>query len=370
MLVAPDDAMDADWTDPPLWSTAPITVHEERPRLAWITSPPGLQSGGHQNMFRFIKYAEDAGYRCTVYLYDAQGLGVRERDVSAMIASSDAYANLDGAIQQYDRTRGVDECDAIVATGWETAYASYLDPSLARRFYFVQDFEPSFYPAGTEYVLAENTYRFGFRGLTAGAWLATMLAERYGMASDHYDFGADSALYRVTNQGSRDGVFFYARPVTPRRAFELGVMALERFASERPDATIHLAGEQFARSRVPFAHVSHGSLPLHALNEVYNECAAGLVLSLTNMSLLPLELLAAGVTPVINDGPNNRLVASPDAFAWTPMSVPAIARTVLRAFDEARDGSRAASNSSQTPHTNWDDAGAQFIRALDAHMQR
>jgi hypothetical protein len=30
------------------------------------------------------------------------------------------------------------------------------------------DFEPWFYPMGTDYVLAENTYRFNFYGFTAG----------------------------------------------------------------------------------------------------------------------------------------------------------------------------------------------------------
>lgn len=44
------------------------------------------------------------------------------------------------------------------------------------------------------------------------------------------------------------------------------------------------------------------------LSSIYHDSQACLVLSLTNASLLPLELLAAGCVPVMNDGENNRLV--------------------------------------------------------------
>ena len=49
-----------------------------------------------------------------------------------------------------------------------------------RRLYFIQDFEPLFYPAGAEYVLAEETYRFGFRAITVGPMLADLLRDRFG----------------------------------------------------------------------------------------------------------------------------------------------------------------------------------------------
>ena len=41
-------------------------------------------------------------------------------------------------------------------------------PARGARFYLVQDFEPSFYAAGSEALMAEATYRFGFHGVTAG----------------------------------------------------------------------------------------------------------------------------------------------------------------------------------------------------------
>src|SRR4029078_8610020 len=135
------------------------------------------------------------------------------------------------------------------------------------RFYLVQDFEPSFYPAGSEAMMAEATYRFGFHGVTAGCWLAQLLRRRYGMSADHFDFGHDAVYEMDRSQNGRDdrtGVCFYSRPETPRRAFSLGVVALELFAARHPEVDIHLFGRSVMR--LPFAATDHGLLTPEQLN--------------------------------------------------------------------------------------------------------
>jgi glycosyltransferase involved in cell wall biosynthesis len=49
------------------------------------------------------------------------------------------------------------------------------------------------------------------------------------------------------------------------------------------------------------------------LNDVYNQCAAALVISLTNCSLLPLEIMAAGCPVVTTTGENNEKLLPPDS---------------------------------------------------------
>jgi hypothetical protein len=44
----------------------------------------------------------------------------------------------------------------------------------------VQDFEPYFEPVGSYSTFAENTYRFGFHGITLGEWLSKKLTNEYG----------------------------------------------------------------------------------------------------------------------------------------------------------------------------------------------
>lgn len=114
------------------------------------------------------------------------------------------------------------QCDALFATSWITAYPVRNARVDAAKFYFVQDFEPWFFPVGTDSVLAENTYRFGLYGITAGRWLAQKLSADYGMECDHYEFGSDFGRYSYTNSGRRSKIFFYARPVTARRGLSSG----------------------------------------------------------------------------------------------------------------------------------------------------
>ena len=170
----------------------------------------------------------------------------------------------------------------------------------------MQDFEPAFYPASSNAILAEETYRFGFHGLTAGPWLSTKLRRDYGMSCDSFDLGVDLEIYRFDEAARRSGVVFYARPDTPRRGFELGMMALELLARRQPEIEIHLVGQPIRWRHPGFAFVDHGHLAPTELAALYQSCAAGLVLSLTNLSLLPNELLAAGCIPVMNDAENTR----------------------------------------------------------------
>ncbi len=365
MLVAAEDAAAVDWTVAPEWSRSPMIVSGGPAHIAWIMSPPGETSGGHHNLFRFIRFAEQAGHICTIYLYDNQGAAASIREIKAMIAGAEAYAPVVADIVTYDAAIGVSaDTQAIIATGWETAYPSFRDSSLARRFYFVQDYEPGFYALGTESLLAENTYRFGFHAITAGGWLSHKVSTEFGMKADHFDFAVDKVHYSVTNLERRNEVFFYARPVTPRRAFEFGILALTDFAASRPDIVINLAGWDVSDWDVPFAYNNLAAMDISKLNDVYNRCAAGVVMSLSNMSLLPLELMSAGVTPVVNDGPNNRMVSDNPFIEYVPASPSAFARKIVEVLDRPDAVERSVAMSASVADVNWSDSGVQFNQAL------
>lgn len=370
MAVKTRDALEADWSNPPAQLSTPITVESGPVTIAWIMSPPSANSGGHQNLLRFIDFAEKAGHRCKIYFYTNTPVVVNAKDMRRMMRDSGNYPDIKATMEMYDRDAGVDpSVQAIFATGWETAYPSFLDKSTAKRFYFVQDYEPAFYPDGSESILAENTYRFGFHAITAGGWLSHKLHTEFGMPADHFDFAAESSNYYVTNTGRRNEIFFYARPVTPRRGFELSVMALEEFARKRPEITINLAGYDVSRWSLSFPHNNLAELDLSQLNEIYNRCAAGLVISATNMSLLPLELMAAGVAPVVNDAPNNRLVSDNPYIEYVVSSPGAIANRLIEVVDRADAPDRAVAMSASLTDVTWERSGEQFVKAFERAMR-
>ena len=72
--------------------------------------------------------------------------------------------------------------DAAVATMWMTALAVLRLEGARRKLYFLQDWEPLFYPAGTTSSLVESSYRFGFHAICNTEPLAASYREYGGTA--------------------------------------------------------------------------------------------------------------------------------------------------------------------------------------------
>jgi len=360
-LVDEQSVKDADWSNTPYKGTK----HKAKQPyvINWVMSPP-REGGGHQNIFRFIEILDKAGHVNNVYIYSTEDdltIDQARENVSHYCKAS----NL--SFFRYKLNQTVNS-DIIFATGWETAYIVFNEKTKARKMYFVQDFEPYFYPIGTNYTLAENTYKFGFYGITAGGWLDKKLSDEYGMECSHYDFGADPKKYLLKNMKKRKEVFFYARPVTERRGFDLGVMALEIFHKKMPDYVINFAGWDVSDWGVPFPYINHKTLKLHELSEVYNKSAAALVISLTNMSLLPLELLSCGTIPVVNDAPNNRLVSDNPYIAYTDPSPEALADKLVEIVKKADLPTYAEKAAKSVASDGWEVAGQKFIKIIEKEL--
>ncbi|KQW48833.1 hypothetical protein ASC77_08885 [Nocardioides sp. Root1257] len=346
------------WTYPepaPRAAGAPLTI-------AWVCTPPAPGSGGHTTMFRLVAGLESAGHRCVVYLQDQHGWSIEQHRATVR----QHWPRVRADVRDFDA--GVDDCDVLVATGWGTAYAVLGTTARGHRAYLVQDLEPMFSPAGSEYLLAEATYRFGFHGIAAGRWLAERLRADHGMTVDHFDFGCDLDAYGLEDRADpalRTGVAYYCRPHTPRRAHELSVFALERFARQRPDVPIHTYGEVLPT--LPFAATQHGVLSPEQLSSLYNRCFAGLSLSATNVSLVPLEMLAAGCIPVVNDARHNRLVLDNAAVRYAPATPWELADALveLAAQSPADRQATARSAAASVTAASWADAEADVVAAIE-----
>ncbi len=362
-LVKTEDLLSVNWTEDPY---RPKAVSKKSYSTAWVMSPPGKGSGGHLSIFRFLQFLENSGHKVTIYLYSNN----RHTDIDlwkSVIVNH--FPSIKGDIKLLEESSKSIAFDAVFATGWETAYPVYGFTNSAQKFYFVQDFEPSFYATGTDSVLAENTYKFGYFGITAGGWLSKKLKQEYGMKTNYFTFGIDHDIYQYQHQKDRNAVFFYARPVTARRAFELGILSLEEFAKRNPQTTIHLAGWDLHRYSIPFKHISHGIVTPHELASIYNKCSAGLVLSLTNMSLLPPELLACGTIPVINKGDNNKLVYDNPYYAWTEAMPAQIAKTIESVLKNPQKQQTAELASKSVANLNWESSGERFIKIFESQMK-
>jgi glycosyltransferase involved in cell wall biosynthesis len=348
------------WALPPPLPLAP----GEPMTVAWLCAPPGPGSGGHTTMFRMVAGLERAGHTCIVYLRDKHGWSLDQHVQTIRAWWPWVRAEV------RDAAHGLENAHAIFATAWETAYPVLASPAKGTRFYLVQDFEPSFYPAGSEALLAEATYRFGFHGVTAGPWLARILRRDYGMDADAFEFGRDLTYALDAGAGRRTGVCLYARPDTPRRGYELALLALEMFAERHPEVDVHLYG--LRSRRLPFAATDHGLLTPAQLSELYNRCVAGMVVSATNVSLVPHEMLAAGCIPVVNDAEHNRVVLDNDHVAYAPATPFELADALCALVERPRAVRQAAAEAAaaSVQGISWEDAGAAVERVVRRVVER
>jgi hypothetical protein len=361
--VLPPDVLAADLSQPPAVQILPFR-HGEPLTINWVTVPARANSGGHTTIFRIIRYLEAHGCRNRLYFYNVYD---GDPEYYAAIAR-DAYG-FSGPVHTVDAA-GMEDAHAVVATSWATAYPVYNAPSRGKRFYFVQDYEPWFHPVGALSLLAENTYRMGFHAITAGKWLARKLSAEFGMPADSFDFGCDTAAYSMLQGVRRNGVVFYARPEAARRGFELGLMTMELFATQHPEVELHIYGERMGR--LSFRCHDHGRVSPQQLNRIYNECFAGLSLSLTNASLVPHEMLAAGCIPVVNDAEHNRMVLDNPFIRYAEAYPQALANELSSLVRRPDFASLSEAAAASVRSTSWDDAGATvdaiFRRALSADV--
>ena len=370
-FVYAEDAIAVDWTEPKNFNAFFFPNTKTSYKVAWVISPPGRTSGGHQNAFRFMKVLEEAGHTLTIYLYSpAKYPVVNVQAVKEMLAETTAYPDLKAEIKVYSPSDGIEgDFDAIFASDWGTAYAAYRYEGKAKRLYFTQDYEPWFFSKGSDYVLAENTYKFGFYGISAEKWLAKKLTRDFGMPGGAYEYGVDSSKYHLVNKEYRNEVLFYSRPPTPRRATEFGLLALKELHNQRPDITINLVGWDMSDFDVPFPDINNSALDIKELNAVYNRCAAGLALSLTNLSLLPMELMGAGVVPVVNDAENTRSILESPYIEFVQMSPKAIAQRLIEQVDRKNQTEYSHLIAESVRESEWSDPAVQFISEFEKCMK-
>ncbi len=338
----------------------------ERNTINWFVPPIGRGSGGHLNIFRFVRNLEQLGFQCRIIVCDQHNT-VPPAEIKKQI--DEWFFPVRASVHVHPVSE-IPPAYTSVATGWQTAYPVRDFRSTVNRAYFVQDFEPFFYPVGSEYILAEETYRFGFAGITAGGWLKDKLAGEYGMRTEAFGFSYDMELYRPLPRRPTEtrNIFVYVRPVTPRRGFELSILALERVTRTLPGLAVIFGGWDVANYKVPFTRHNGGSIPISELPDLYSQSDVALVVSLTNLSLLPLELMACGCPVISNKGANVEWLLSDTNAELAEPTPEGLADGLLNVLtNEDRSRQLRENGLAAAKSTSWMDEArkvAQFIQDL------
>lgn len=199
--------------------------------------------------------------------------------------------------------------DIAICTLWTTAFALARYDNVDAKYYMVQDYEPSFYPAGSMYGLTDATYRLGFAGIVNTPGVAEIYA---GYGNPTVAFTPAFDLATSAGHGDPDSertgpvqIVLYGRPSIDRNAFELvssACVALKKTYGEA--IRIVSAGEEFEPEELNLGGILENRGLLTTIEEVqklYLESDIGICFMFSrHPSYQPFEYLAAGVAPVAN----------------------------------------------------------------------
>ena len=309
---------------------APVqkTFNPTRMNIHWVVPAFAPGGGGHMTIFRMIHFLEIAGHKQTLWINNP---APDETVASVYQMLENHFQHFTGDIRFVDETLQEAEGDAIIATDCWTVYPVLSVRKFHRRFYFVQDFEPSFHPMGSSYLLADRTYHEDLDCLCASPWLEQLMTKKYGRWARHFWLAADQRVYhpaQSAHNGKKPRIAVYARHFTARRAVELAFLALEQLAKSGADFAVDFFGAPLGFDKAPFDFVDHGVASQEELARIFQKADIGLVFSATNYSLVPQEMMACGLPIVELDVESTRAIFPTDVMSLAKPDPKAIAKTV------------------------------------------
>jgi glycosyltransferase involved in cell wall biosynthesis len=267
-----------------------------------------ITNGGPNTIIRFAHAMSRRGIKVDLIIADGNHYRDPEAILSDIVDQFGKTENLKVSYLTPNRTgelANLPAYDMAFATLWTTAYYVAQHIEAASYFYFIQDLESQFYPAGTEYGLADLTYEFGYFGVFNTPGLMAAVQAQHRIEGVAFSPGFDRDVYYPADHPVRIDeypirIVFYGRPGVPRNMFELGIDCLRQIKQSFADKVeILVVGSARPPVRLDFETRWLGYLPYRETGELYRSAHIGLALMATpHPSYLPIQLMACGVVPL------------------------------------------------------------------------
>ncbi|RWL44467.1 MAG: glycosyltransferase [Mesorhizobium sp.] len=309
------------------------SIDFERLKITWVIPDFQPGAGGHMTIFRIAHYLEVFGHEVEILIqnpvHHSSGEGAKR-------TINDHFQPFSGEIDLFSSETPRLTGDALIATDRFTCYPVNAMSGFTRKFYFVQDYETLFYPAGSEGLLTDATYTFDFDCLCAGEWLSGLMRDRFGRWAVSWPLAYDRSVYNLDDciERSTNRVAFYARFATPRRAVELGMMALDILRERGVNFEVDFFGADLGPIKRGYRYIDHGVLDAGRLAQLYRRAAAGVVFSATNHSLVNKEMMACGLPVVDLDVESTRAIFPADSMTFAKPTPAGIADAIQRLLDQ------------------------------------
>lgn len=261
---------------------------------------PGMRkhSGGRTSILRLGTFLCEYGYQVNYISYIQQ----KAEDMEEC-----ARYNLDmykGRFYEKDKLNTI-KSDIVIATDWWSAY--YAKRCKGYKMYFVQDYEPYFYCYGDFFWLAKKTYQFGFHMVSLGEWNKQKIEKECNILGiDVVDFPYEVSEYSYLKRNYKGfqnkktyKIAVYIKQDGKRLPLITQILLKElkqKFESNGKMLDILFFG--MSKSEKVIVGKNIGKLNKNQLQKLYHEVDFGMVASMSNISLIPYEMIASGL-PVI-----------------------------------------------------------------------
>lgn len=357
-------------------------------RVTFISPPPDL-SGGQRVIATHADLLAKRGHHVTIFATERKKpsridrLRALARGRRLPKPSSDShYKNSWSRLFVHPHhgpltATDVDDADVVIATWWETAFMVARFPeSKGRKFYLVQHHEvhshlPSHISAGSYYLPLKK--------IAVSSWLVDAMRDLYG--DDDVALvpnSVDQKLFHAPERG-RQSVptvgLMYSQ--THFKGVDVALQAIEIAKRKHPNLRLIAFGSQAPVKALPLPEWAdfHLRPPQDKLRELYASCDVFIAASRSEGFGLPILEAMACRTPVvatrtgcvpdvIRHGVNGMVTEIDDAEAL------GAGLSEILASDDARWRAMSDAALQTTRAHTWDDASAQFERALFDQVPR
>ncbi|WP_334328947.1 glycosyltransferase family 1 protein [Companilactobacillus sp. HBUAS59699] len=265
--------------------------------ITFVTTGIIQYDGGQTTMLHLGTLLSREGYKVYYLSYVPQS----KKDMEANARSN--YENYQGTCLTMDKLDS-HKSDIWLATLWESAYV--IKNKSGYKMYFVQDFEPYFYPFGDRYQLAKKSYELGLHMISLGPWCADMIEKNcdnvgeidkitFPVDLEHYPYKHRS-LKRYANSNTYE-LAVYTKWDSSRRApinIQLTLMnTQELLKKDGIKLNIHYFGSDKDKKFINGDNL--GKLNKQQMRDLYDRCDFGIAPSMTNFSLVPFEMMSTGL---------------------------------------------------------------------------
>jgi glycosyltransferase involved in cell wall biosynthesis len=319
---------------------------------------------GIQTIFRFIEKLSKEGVKNTIVIYDNPAMDVAKlkSEVAKSFPEAKNYQVIVFSDNQLKDLDKLPPSDIAFCTIWVSAYFLLRYNKTKRKYYFIQDYEPLFYVAGSTYALAESTYRFGFSGIVNTPGLLAAVNQKHGLGGVSFIPAVNHDLYYPcpNRNNKKVRIFFYARPNNPRNAFNLGIITIKQLLKTYGDKVeVITAGAEWDESTYGLKGkiVNRGLIKnLEEVAELYRNCDIGFAFMLNKHTTYQMmEYSASGMATVMNENEDHHWLHKDGVNCLLAEPSPAsMAEKIGQLIDDPDLRSRLVTNAQESLGYTWD----------------